>query len=939
MTALAFSADFLLAGEGTFLRIYSRRDEELLSSTELFIGQAIHGIVIHEGSDCIIVWGGSSVRTLKILPAADDELPPVLIVSPPARAPDWILDISFRPARTEIKTDQGIEAALITAHNALFTLKPDPLHEEAPVLTGLTSTSKCILYSAHVAWNGPNDALVASGTAFGEIIVWSCELSPTQPAEAKLHQILTGHEGSIFGVKISDPILPGSEGHPSRLLATCSDDRTIRLWDIPKLPQTAIDPQTAANAITARETGFGANLEGLFLGETTTSSCIAKGWGHLSRIWDVKFIPSCTKGVLLHLVSFGEDATCQYWDLLSPEDNSEGNSHAYKLLHQGSSALHAGKNIWASAITATTDGRVTVATGAADGSVALRTKAIPFQPPESRTQEWSIEQLVAAAAQSGASRDKLRGYAYIGNGQLLVVRDTGSILKLRTAVEDARGDEDQTQCECIAQEDSLRGYSVVTSLPSHSIAFMAGIQGAILFYHPRTGIRELANYKGKVAALFPQYHEDPSTRRETITLLATTVEAGRALVFTIALPLSSSSKLEVTQMALNLPTGFVVTGFTMICADSGNRQRIVLGARDGSLAVFEAQKGADLVEQQAWVCNQLLRGAHGRDAVTALAWVQGPTNHLGWIFSAGRDGSLTVHEAALGQDTPQLLLVHRADLPLGNNLEGLFVDADTGRLLVWGFRSKHFALYDVIAERELMAVDCGGANRTWCFHLASDCNGGALAWTKASKLLTTDLKGWNDRVIHGGGHGREIKEVAISPFIGEDSSQLIATGAEDTDIKLSEYTRDQSGQGQFRCVRTLRKHNTGIQHLQWSEDGNYLFSSGGFEEFYVWRIRRVPVLGVAVVCASACPPESELPDLRIMSFSATRAKQLESGDTATARFLISMVYSDSTTKVRKALIQDQSLVLIYHQRPSSTLLSKLPAPGHSCTQAIISRLA
>ncbi|KAH0209326.1 WD40 repeat-like protein, partial [Aureobasidium melanogenum] len=80
-----------------------------------------------------------------------------------------------------------------------------------------------------------------------------------------------------------------------------------------------------------------------------------------------------------------------------------------------------------------------------------------------------------------------------------------------------------------------------------------------------------------------------------------------------------------------------------------------------------------------------------------------------------------------------------------------------------------------------------------------------------------------------------------------------------------------------------------IRQLEWSSDGHYLFSSAGFEEFFVWRVESAPLVELGVVCESACPTESELPDLRIMSFSCRE----ESGN-----FIITMVRSDSTIRMQ-----------------------------------------
>ena len=94
----------------------------------------------------------------------------------------------------------------------------------------------------------------------------------------------------------------------------------------------------------------------------------------------------------------------------------------------------------------------------------------------------------------------------------------------------------------------------------------------------------------------------------------------------------------------------------------------------------------------------------------------------------------------------------------------------------------------------------------------------------------------------------------------------------------------------------LRKHVTGIQHLAWSDDGNYLFSSGGYEEFFVWRT--TPLQSehkeLGIVCEAVFPDRTEVGDLRIMDFDV---RCLGGGDSdAKAVFLVSMVFSDSSLK-------------------------------------------
>jgi len=265
------------------------------------------------------------------------------------------------------------------------------------------------------------------------------------------------------------------------------------------------------------------------------------------------------------------------------------------------------------------------------------------------------------------------------------------------------------------------------------------------------------------------------------------------------------------------------------------------------------------------------------------------------LFSTGRDGTLTVHKLSIGLEGLHMQLVHRVAVSDLSTVEQLWVDDEQQRLLVCGFRSKHFVLFDVLEDRSLMTINCGGTNRTWTFHPSDTWENGVLAWTKASQLCTQPKAVSSTQHIHAGGHGREIKAVAVAP---RDAAvgRLIATGSEDTDIKLSRYQRAGSGAPHFRCLRTLRKHVTGIQHLAWSDDGRYLFSSGGFEELLVWKVQPVAVLEVGVFCNAVCPTESDIPDLRITNFSVRRRGVQKGGGDVDA-FTITAARSDSTIRV------------------------------------------
>lgn len=864
MTALALSKDYLFAGEGTILSVHRRHDNELIQSFNVFPSQAIHGIAIH--ADGIIVWGGRLITLYTFSPDNNS----ILDQSDSFEAADWILDISFSP---EVP-GQKQKAALITAHNALLLLDLD----WKSGLKELTSNSKCILYSAQVHWINNDHILVSSGTVFGDIIVWSCLLQGDSVPSSILHHVLIGHEGSIFGVQIFEVPAVESQSGPSRLLASCSDDRTIRIWDISSLPDTATNPQAAADLTSARETGFGANVADVLPENASGGRCIAKGWGHASRIWGVNFIPSPDPNVLSYLVSFGEDATRQFWSL------GETSLDQFILSHLGGSCLHSGKNIWSWAVYQDTSREVIVASGGADGSIAIEPKAVPFTSESDHTQIWSIEDLSSLCPEQFRSgrQDKLRSYAFLDKTNLIVTTDAGNIFLL---TENERG---EAQTDWIRREEKLLGYSVVTSIPNLSIAFLAGMDGSVMLYRGKE-VKDLVKSTRKTAALFAQQLPSSASVGQQIGLLVANVEAKTALFtsFSFNDATDGSQRIEdLTTWKLALPKGFVITSFLAIRLGTEQGVVLVLGSRNGSLAIFHTNGKPN--DEQDLVHQHLLAKTHGYESVTDLAWYVEPSSagNTGHVFSAGRDGTYAIHHFSKSERGVDLRLINQTTLPLGTNIEGLHVDRESQHLLVWGFHSRQFIVFDATDEIEMMNIDCGGANRVWKF-VPEGLKGGHFVWTKASQLCLFSQISNRTKVLNAGSHGREIKAVAVAPKSLTKSGILFATGSEDTDIKLSTY-HNEGKVPHFRCLKTLKKHNTGIRQLEWSSDGRYLFSSAGFEEFFVWRVETAPLVELGVVCESVCPAESELPDLRIMSFSCRE----EVGN-----FVITMARSDSTLRV------------------------------------------
>jgi WD repeat-containing protein 6 len=193
--------------------------------------------------------------------------------------------------------------ALVVAHNSLLIYS----------LTQKRFTQRCdceeqsLLYAAQIYLTHPSEILLATGTVFNEIQLWN-PVSNRSPIKARLK----GHEGCIFSLRFDKS---------GNLLASCSDDRTIRIWDIEQKKYLAI------------------------------------GFAHVARVWDVRFLPN-SEGKT-YLVSNSEDTTALLWEFIPS---------VRKLVVKEKYHGHSGKHVWSQAIS---ENAKMLATGGNDGAINI----------------------------------------------------------------------------------------------------------------------------------------------------------------------------------------------------------------------------------------------------------------------------------------------------------------------------------------------------------------------------------------------------------------------------------------------------------------------------------------------------------------------------------------------------------------------------------------
>ena len=220
-------------------------------------------------------------------------------------AHDWVLDARLLTSGT---------IGLVTAHNTFVTYSV----RTKTFQRRFDCEEQSLLYAAQIHLSDDEQILLATGTVFNEIQIWrpsvvSRDLSSRSSSVVSIARRLGGHEGCIFSLRFDDN---GS------LLASCSDDRTIRVWNV---------------------------QNGTF---------IAIGFAHIARVWDVQFVP-CASSEEICLLSASEDTTALLWNL----DPAKRRLQVLEKYHG-----HGGKHVWSEAVSS--DGKV-AATGGNDGRVNL----------------------------------------------------------------------------------------------------------------------------------------------------------------------------------------------------------------------------------------------------------------------------------------------------------------------------------------------------------------------------------------------------------------------------------------------------------------------------------------------------------------------------------------------------------------------------------------
>lgn len=374
---------------------------------------------------------------------------------------------------------------------------------------------------------------------------------------------------------------------------------------------------------------------------------------------------------------------------------------------------------------------------------------------------------------------------------------------------------------------------------------------------------------------------------------------------------------------------------------------LVLGSRQSAIAIYKPLNNM----QNSYLPPHCYRHVHGDDTVTSISCIRTTEypEDRDFLLTTGRNGTYAVHSVHFLVSHSEYLppnettlvfetLDYSASLfssgiegsycaqrlgpifrpskefpPLGEpgldfwfrHFEGIG-RSNSGDLILYGFNAKKFVVWNESRQSLVFSTDCGNEHRPWAYNTYTPAgpagklnlpHHGPFAWTQAGSLNIVSIGQPDHFTIQQGGHGREIKAVAVSslPYRslchGIRNGILVATGAEDTAIRFFVIgaSKEAHARNKMVCLRTEKKHTTGLQSLSFSACGSYLFSSGGCEELYAWRIRHgVPGVNLGVLLDCTFPKETATADLRITDLSVRNQ--------GSGYFVISAVYSNSMIK-------------------------------------------
>lgn len=837
------STNSFLPGEGPILSIFSlQASPKQCMSLSVLHNYRIHGIQpkhqYKSGDDfpkrpaCddrleLVIFGGKGLRLINVR-TCDDGLE---VAGPLIELQDWVLDVSW------LKGEGCLLLGVSLAHNAILLLEP----QSGTVRALFSCAEACLLYSALLIGSSWESSVLVGGTVFNQLVLWRPR-GVTVDNRSQVEKRLLGHNGVIFSLCYLQS---------SGLLASASDDRSVRVWHVGSLG--------------------GAGGCGVELG-----TCLQVLYGHQARVFCVRLSPG-------RVFSAGEDGACLLWDL-------EGGGRVARTLKG-----HRSGGIRALAVRRASVGERSrwLATGGADGGLRL------WQVLEQSEEKHSENQTDLDFCGRGSPK----AVRSVG-GDVLVCTDQGEVFLYQDSLWTALwSGGPEFQSYCVMDVAYIRLQNSDESVWVCAVGNLNGGVQVFPLHRPDAGMFLRAG-EGKIHSL--QAVQVQGSGGFSWCLLASGSE-GLVSRWTVEVDEDETGPvLMLKKMKPFLLPPCAKRWLTSAVMLQCEKDALwVCGDRRGSLLLYreEIRGGRGEEEKDTKDSAEILEntlgdvitpvspvntlfGIHGKQGVTSVCERQG------LCYSTGRDGCVRVltvrndslsvrrtQRACKGMEWLEKVLFlppseaepHSENqrirdeseekekrttetvLEIGEKRDRSDDDltekakvrqkwpeskrdgktrgesVSEASFVMAGFHSVHFVLWDPLTQEKLFSVICGGGHRSWAYiHPSSgeahplnhSLRQGTLVFIKqgavvASRPLSSPATEVRSHTLREGLHGRGLACVCRLGSISkaENSSEaweVLITGGEDTTVTVLAVKPEQ---GMMKVLTIISDHISNVRTL------------------------------------------------------------------------------------------------------------------------------
>jgi WD40 repeat protein len=576
---------------------------------------------------------------------------------------------------------------------------------------------------------------------------------------------------------------------------------------------------------------------------------LANGWGHGSRIWGLNVYNVVDDG--FNIFSCSEDCTARIWTF--KKDNNE-------LKQERIILNHTGRHVWSCAVN---DGKKLGFTGGADGKIVVtdlnETKRIGYFG-----HKWELKDIGHECNYEFKKGELIKEYVDFGFG-LLAVTSEGKVMILKN----------YNSWTPLFIDPRFERFCVLKGYKNQPICVLGNKLGDVILMKFNEACELVIK---KEISLHDSFSRLGNILVHEYNNLCFALFESPNLNDSLLYKEIDSETLDVkSSVSLTKPADKI--SISSIEYDS-IKSYLLVGCRFATLLVYQINK-VDNEYQPLTIYKNLFKG----DTISSLKSLRNSTDCI--FYLTNRDG--TYHIMKINSDlTYEFLQTSRIQKGF---LEGI-LELPNGDVLLYGFKSDSFFVWNETKQYEVMREICGGPHRRWFFkywfNKTNDVLQYRFIYTRASEVQIIQKGESNPvEVLSTGLHGREVRDICVIDA-KNTNEKIVITGAEDTTLKIATLKKN----GELELHWTYREHVAGLQSIH-AINNEYIMSSSAREELFIWKINECNGKKCMNLDASL-PPGEENPDLRIMDFDSI---EIFNEHDESIGFLLVSVYSNSVIKV------------------------------------------